>query len=765
MHQYPSRLVVERMPPLMSFKYFSARILAGTLALWIITTVTRPAYSQETDTSKTVEQLASDVKPSLVTISTKGRDGKYQGVGTGFVIEKEGLIATNLHVIGDSREFRIEDSSGEQLKVTGIHASDRVMDLALIRVEANDLTPLPLGDINSLAQGAPIIVMGNPHGLRNSVVAGVNSGIREIDGRKMMQLAIPIEPGNSGGPVLDMHGQVHGIVTMKSLVTANLGFAVDVAPLKALLEAPNPVTIDQWLTIGSLDPRDWKPVFGAQWKQRGGRILVGGTGAGFAGRSICLFQGAIPEIPYEVQVRVKLDDEKGAAGLVFFADGQDKHYGFYPTNNKVRFTLFEGSSVFTWTVLYDQPSDAYRPGEFNTLRVRIEEDRFKMFVNGQQVLESTNRNLTGGKPGLAKFRETAADFRNFIVAKEIDKSSLSRDAQQEISTTISNIPSLAELKSEHLKPLLQGPETARTILQQEAKRLEQRLKELKKLDADIHTHAVARRLAEYYRDYDARLTEAADKSSVSFDLIKAALIIASIDEQDINIAAYLRQVDRMVTDIKASLGDEDSPNSVRDALNKYLYQDNGFHGARFDYYHRANSYMNRLLDDREGLPITLSILYMELGNRLGLEIEGVGIPGHFIVRQEIEGTQVFLDPFEDAKVLSLDEVKSLATNGRPEQFQEQFLEVASNKSILMRMLNNLLGLAQDEDDKESMLRYLELLMALDKTHIQNRGMRAIIRFETGRKQAAIDDLDYFLDTRPAELDLNQIQRMRDYFSR
>ena len=56
-------------------------------------------------------------------------------------------------------------------------------------------------------------------------------------------------------------------------------------------------------------------------------------------------------------------------------------------------------------------------------------------------------------------------------------------------------------------------------------------------------------------------------------------------------------------------------------------------------------------------------------------------------------------------------------------------------------------------------------MALDKTHIQNRGMRAIIRFETGRKQAAIDDLDYFLDTRPAELDLNQIQRMRDYFSR
>ncbi|MBT6723242.1 MAG: serine protease, partial [Planctomycetaceae bacterium] len=242
--------------------------------------------AQEVQTAKTVEQLAANIKPSLVTISTKGRDGKYQGVGTGFVVDQEGLIVTNLHVIGDSREFRVETASGEELKVIGIHASDRVMDLAIIRVQASDLTALAMGDINSLAQGAPIIVMGNPHGLRNSVVSGINSGIREIDGRKMMQLAIPIEPGNSGGPVLDMQGNVHGIVTMKSLVTANLGFAVDIAPLKALLDSPNPVTIEKWLTIGSLDPRDWEPVFGPHWKQRGGRILAGGSGAGFAGRSL-----------------------------------------------------------------------------------------------------------------------------------------------------------------------------------------------------------------------------------------------------------------------------------------------------------------------------------------------------------------------------------------------------------------------------------------------------------------------------------------------
>ena len=749
------------MPPFMK----SHRQLACLLIASLFVLQDRLLDAQEIQTSKTVEQLAASIKPSLVTISTMGRDGKYQGVGTGFVVDQEGLIVTNLHVIGDSREFRVETASREELKVVGIHASDRVMDLAIIQVEASDLTALPMGDINSLAQGAPIIVMGNPHGLRNSVVSGINSGVREIDGRKMMQLAIPIEPGNSGGPVLDMQGNVHGIVTMKSLVTANLGFAVDIAPLKALLDSPNPVSIDKWLTIGSLDPRDWEPVFGPHWKQRGGRILAGGSGAGFAGRSLCLYQGEVPEIPYEIQVRVKLDDEKGAAGLIFFADGRNKHYGFYPTNNKIRFTLFEGSSVFTWTVLYDQPSEAYRPGEFNTLKVRIEEDHFKMFVNGEQVLESANRNLTSGKPGLAKFRETSADFRNFVVAKEIDHSTLSDEAKQRITAAISEVPPIADLKPGSLAPFLDTPQLSRTIVQQETRRLEDKLAELKKLDADIHTNAVAKELGDYFAAYEKRLSETEEKAKVSIDLLKASLIIASVDEEEINIPAYLRQVDRMVKDIQATLAEDCNPADIRNALNRYLYEDNGFHGARFDYYHRANSYMNRLLDDREGLPITLSILYMELGTRLGLDIEGVGIPGHFIVRQLIHGKPVFLDPFDDARILNLDEVKALATNGRPALFQDRFLETASAKTILMRMLNNLLGLAQDEEDKESMLRYLEVLMALDETHVQNRGMRAIIRFETGRKQAAVDDLDYFLDTRPNELDLDQIQRMRDYFNR
>ena len=278
--------------------------------------------------------MAKRIKPSLAVISVVGRNGKHHGVGTGFVISKDGLIATNLHVIGEARRFRVELADGSQPKVLTVHASDRELDLAVLRVEGKDLPALPLAESKGLRSGLPIVVMGNPHGLKESVVSGVVSGVRQVEGRDMIQVAVPVEPGNSGGPVVDRQGRVLGIMTMKSLVTNNLGFAVGIDLLKPLLDRPNPVPIDKWQTIGAIDSRRWKTLFGGNWQQRGGRILVDGRGSGFAGRVLCLWQQAIPKVPFEVGVKLALDDEAGAAGLVFHADGGNRHYGFYPSGGK-----------------------------------------------------------------------------------------------------------------------------------------------------------------------------------------------------------------------------------------------------------------------------------------------------------------------------------------------------------------------------------------------------------------------------------------------
>ena len=268
---------------------------------------------------RTVEQLAEELKPSIAVLIYTGRDGKQQGLGTGFVVG-DGLVATNLHVIGEGRPVVVQLADGSKHEASEIVASDRKLDLAVVRIAAKKLRALPLGDSSAMKQGQPIVALGHPRGLEHSVVAGVLSGKRDFDGVSMLQLAIPIEQGNSGGPVLDMQGRVLGVVTMKSLVTANLGFAVPINALKQLLAKPNPVSMEQWLTIGALDKSEWKTLLGGRWRQRAGRIIADGSGTGFGGRTLCLSQRPVPDQPFEITVTVKLDDEAGAAGLIFGGD-------------------------------------------------------------------------------------------------------------------------------------------------------------------------------------------------------------------------------------------------------------------------------------------------------------------------------------------------------------------------------------------------------------------------------------------------------------
>src|SRR5438445_9345749 len=334
----------------------------------------QPALADD-GSAQTVEQIAETARKSVVVISFTGRDGKRQGLGTGFVVDADGLIATNLHVIGEARPISVQ-LGDKHYDVTSIHASDRSLDLALLRIEAKKLPALALGDSDSLKQGQAVIAFGNPLGLTHSVVSGVVSSKREIEGRPMIQLAIPLERGNSGGPILDLDGRVQGIVTMKSLVTSNLGFATPVNALKTLIQKPNPIPMVRWLTIGALDPAEWMPVFGARWRQHAGHVLVEGEGVSFGGRSLCLWQHPTLPLPFEMAVTVRLEDEAGAAGLVFAANGGDNHYGFYPSAGKLRLTRFAGPDVFPWQILRQEHSPNYHPGDWNTLKVQLQEHTF-----------------------------------------------------------------------------------------------------------------------------------------------------------------------------------------------------------------------------------------------------------------------------------------------------------------------------------------------------------------------------------------------------
>lgn len=728
-------------------------LLRGSLMGLSLALAAGASRADEQAPGDAVEKIAAKVRDSIVTVRFTGRSERDAGLGTGFVVGADGLVATNYHVIGDARPVSVELSDGSRHDVVEIHASDRAADLAIVRIARQGLVPLALGDPATLADGREVVAMGNPHGLERSVVSGRVSGRREIEGRTMIQLAIPVEPGNSGGPLLDLEGKVQGIVTMKSLVTPYLGFAVGVDQLRPLLERPNPVTIDRWLTIGRIDPAEWTVVGGARWRQRAGRIVVDGAGSGFGGRSLCLAVAEPPAEPFEIATWVKLDDEAGAAGLVFAADGQDRHYGFYPTAGKLRLTRFDGPDVLSWKILDEAPSAAYRPGAWNHLRVRRTAEGFACFLNDEKVFESTDTGLGAGRVGLAKFRDTEAQFRGFAVGNELPPAKPPADEIARIAGLLEGLGD-ADLPPAALVATLTGEgEGADAALVARADSLDREAKRLRALLALVRSR----------RGVEALAGVAAAEP---VDLFRGALLVAALDNPDLDVEGARRDLDRLAATVAAALpaGADDAAKLA--TLDRVLFQELGFHGSRGDYYNRSNSYVNEVLDDREGIPITLAVVYMELAARLGVTVEGVGLPGHFIVRHvPAAGEPVWIDVFEGAKRLDRAGVAALYRDLQGAELTDGLLAPVGPRAILLRMLNNLLGIATREDDAPAMHRYLDAIVAVDPDAARERVMRMLLARRLGRIDAARADALWLLERAPEEIDLESVHRFLEALDR
>ena len=705
-----------------------------------------PAKTNAAPAALSVKDIAARVKPSLVTITFTGRDGSVDGTGSGFVVAADGLIATSLHVIGEARPIKVQFADGQKFDVTEVHAWDRRSDLALIRIDAKGLTPLPLGDSDTLEQGAPIVAMGNPRGLDFSVVSGVVSARREVktgelDADAMIQLAIPIEPGNSGGPLLDLQGRVHGILTLKSALTENLGFAMPINALKPLLAKPNPVPIARWLTIGNLNPREWQPLLGARWSQKAGRVSVEGLGKGFGGRALCLNQREVPAVPYEISVTVKLESESGAAGLVFSSDGGDLHYGFYPTAGQLRLTRFDGPTVYSWAILKTVPSPHYRAGDWNTIKVRVEKDRLLCYVNDQLTIESDDATLRTGKVGLAKFRDTKAAFKNFQVAKSIPSAAATAVVEKDL---LQKLETLTTPPSEKLLLSLQTNAAAsRAVLTARADRLEKEVGQLRTLARTVHR-----------RDIEAALLRELDQPETKIDLFHAALLLAKLDNEELDLAAYRRQLDDMAKDITAQLAAMPDDEVKLKALKKFLFEENGFHGSRSDYANRANSYINEVLDDREGIPITLSVVFLELARRIGLDtVSGAPVPGHFMVLHRPKmGNRQLLDIFDGGALVAPKREEEL-------RLTDEDLQPATKRSIIVRMLRNLISGARATQDSAAMLRYQELIVALTPESAGDRIGRALLRLQNEDPEGGRLDLLWLLENRPRGIDLDRVEQL------
>lgn len=655
--------------------------------------------------AKSAAELAEVIRPAMVKISQFGREG-LDGIGSGFIIRADGLIVTNFHVIDVGRRIQVETQDGQKHEVKSVHASDEALDIALIQIEAKDLPTLPLGDVETARQGDKVVAMGAPEGLAYSLVDGILSAKREdldgYEGRLLLQLAMPIERGNSGGPLLDMQGRVLGIISMKHTWKENLGFAIPVNEVRPLLEKPNPVMMSRWLTIGALNEKQWKTLFGADWSQRAGVIRVSAPGEGFGGRALCLSTQKMPEETFETAVNVKLEDESGAAGLAFCADGGDRHYGFYPSEGKLRLTRFDGPDVFSWAILANPASDHYRHGEWNHLRVRVQGAKITCFVNHQQVIELEDDGLRGGVAGLCKFRGTRAEFRGFRTGSDLAEKTLDPTLAADFRQKLKNYLADENSADDTLEGLIDQPSAARRLLQEERRELEKGVARLRQLEKELHRRSIT-------RDLLAELS----KPEPEIHLLRCTLLLARHDNAEVDVPAYLANFRAMVAELKNDPEiAKGTPQAVK-RLTRYLFEENGFHGARGDLSSLSDSYMNEVLDDREGLPITLSVLYIELARELGIQgVFGVPLPGRFMVgwRDGPEGELQLLDVFENGKTITVEQAAlALTDNGT---IPEEFLAPATKKAILQRMLRNLQSRVMDESFHAA-LPYIRLLIAIE----------------------------------------------------
>ena len=258
-----------------------------------------------------------------------------------------------------------------------------------------------------------------------------------------------------------------------------------------------------------------------------------------------------------------------------------------------------------------------------------------------------------------------------------------------------------------------------------------------------------------YREF----RQAADRPEEQIDLGRAALSIAQPEYPRLDFAAYLGRINDLALEVVERAGtDADAFRSIA-ALNFVLFQRHGFRGNRDNYYDPKNSFLNEVIERRTGIPITLSVLYMEVAARIGLTVDGVGFPGHFMVKADADGNQVVIDPFNSGDIKTADDLAAMLQHmyGGKLELRKEFLASVTKKQILTRMLTNLKAIYAKGNDMVKTLGTLDRLLILDPGSAEDTRDRGAIYLRLECYHQAKEDFERYLALAPDAADAGAIR--------
>ena len=246
------------------------------------------------------------------------------------------------------------------------------------------------------------------------------------------------------------------------------------------------------------------------------------------------------------------------------------------------------------------------------------------------------------------------------------------------------------------------------------------------------------------------------------NLAEAALVLARDDYPQLDIAAYLARIDALAQTLRARLRADIAPIDTLAMLSRYLFDELGFAGNSKDYYDPRNSYLNDVIDRKLGIPITLSVLFIEVGRRLGLLLTGVSFPGHFLVKCSLRSGAVVLDTYAKGATLGIKDLQKrlrVLSGGRdiaPEAVM-RLLSAAPPAEIVARMLRNLKAIYAERGDQTKALTAVNRIIDLYPDAADEYRDRARL-FETLECfRAALTDYEAYLRLAPEAGDASAVR--------
>jgi regulator of sirC expression with transglutaminase-like and TPR domain len=246
----------------------------------------------------------------------------------------------------------------------------------------------------------------------------------------------------------------------------------------------------------------------------------------------------------------------------------------------------------------------------------------------------------------------------------------------------------------------------------------------------------------------------------SIRLEYAALLVAAEDEAHLNIDVmeYLRRLSELGQEARERVAA--APGAGIEAFNHFMFEEANFAGNQLDYYEPANSFLNRVLDRRTGIPITLSIIYMTVGRTAGLRVDGIGLPGHFIIRaRESKMVEsVLVDPFH-GKTLELADCQDRLDEiyGGQVTLTDEHLRAATAREILVRLLTNLKAIYARANLHRQTLAVIDRILLLTPLDAGEHRDRGIVLAQLERLPEAIDELEAYLQLASRASDAEQLR--------